>query len=389
MTEIDQLLSAAVEDKVIPFGVAMVTDRHGVLWSGVAGNRTPDVAATTDTLFRIFSMSKAIGAVAANILIDKQLLTLDTPVVDILDDFKNIQVLDGYGSNGPNLRDPRTPITVRHLLTNSAGFAYPGWSDRQSTFALLTDAPHPNSGLLDAIRGPLMFDPGEGMVYGYGFDWIGPLIEELDGRRVVEFCQAEIFDPLGMIDTMFEPDRAIDRLATGTLRTPDGSFTPFVVSPPAQPEVYGLGQALYGTAPDYIRFLRFFLNKGELDGRRLLSPEGFERMTTPQAGSLTMPVMKTTASVFSADANLCPESSKTWTTGFLTNTSDLEGRRRAGSLTWAGFLNTHYWADPTTGVAAVLMTQLLPFVDPEFMNLYDTFERTVYKTFAHTPGAMT
>jgi CubicO group peptidase (beta-lactamase class C family) len=270
---------------------------------------------------------------------------------------------------------------VRHLLTNTAGFAYPGWSDLQSTFALLTDAPHPNSGLLDAIRGPLMFDPGEGMVYGYGFDWIGPIIERLDGRTLVEFCQAEIFDPLGMVDTMFEPDRASDRLASGTLRTPDRCFTPFVVSPPALPEVYGLGQALYGTAPDYIRFLRFFLNEGELDGQRLISRAGFERMTTPQAGDLTMPVMKTTAAVFSADADLCPESTKTWTAGFLTNADDIPGRRRAGSLTWAGFLNTHYWIDPESGIAAVLMTQLLPFVDPEFMELYDTFERTVYSTY--------
>lgn len=384
MSEIEQLLKDAVERAVIPFGVAMVADREGVLWSGAAGNSTAEAEATLDTVFRIFSMSKALGGLAANILIDRGLVSLDTPVVDILDDFASIQVLDSFGPEGPVLRAPRRPATLRHLLTNTAGFAYPGWSDRQAAYATLTDAPHPNSGLLDAIRGPLMFDPGDDMAYGYGFYWLAPIIERLDGRDVVDFCQAEIFEPLGMADTMFEPDRALDRVASGSLRSPDNTLTPFVVSPPSQPEVYGLGQALYCTAPDYIRFLRFILSDGQVDGQRLLSPMGMERLTKPQAGELTMPLMKTTASIYSADADLCPESPTTWTAGFLRNHADLPGRRRSGSLTWAGFLNTHYWVDPQAGIAAVLMTQLLPFVDPQFMSLYDTFERSVYREYAKT-----
>jgi CubicO group peptidase (beta-lactamase class C family) len=384
MPQVEQMLTQAVDQGVVPFAVAMVANADEILWTGAVGQRAPGAEATIDTVFRIFSMSKSIGAVAANLLIDRNLISLDTPVRDILAQFADLQVLDGFGPDGAVLRAPRHPVSLRHLLTSTAGFAYPGWSDIQSTFALLTNAPHPNSGLLDAIRGPLLFDPGTDMVYGYGFDWIGPIIEKLDGRDVIDFCQQEIFDPLGMADTMFEPDRAIDRLAAGSLRTPQNTLTPFVVSPPAHPEVYGLGQALYGTAPDYIRFLRLFLNEGQVDGQQLLSAESVARMTRPQAGELTMPPMLTTASVFSADADLCPQSPKTWTAGFLTNITDLPGRRRAGSLTWAGFLNTHYWIDPSSGIAAVLMTQLLPFVDPQFMGLYEAFEREVYRTWA--PG---
>lgn len=386
MPDLDDLLHRAVEQRHMPFAVAMVADRDDVRWSGAVGKSSPQAEADLNTVFRIFSMGKAIGSLAALILVDRGLLTLETPVGSVLEEFGDIRVLDSFGPAGPVLRPPRRPVTVRHLLTNTAGFAYEGWNSRQALYALMTGALHPNSGARIAIKGPLMFDPGDGMTYGYGFDWIGSLVARLDGRDAVTFCQDEIFDPIGMPDTMFEPDRAGARLAQTSMRSPDDSFTPFDVSPPAKPEIYGLGQCLYGTAPDYMQFLRFILNDGEIDGRHLLSREVMAMMKTPQSGGLTMPLMKTMAPLLSADVELVTSSVTTWTAGFLQNQTDVPGKRSAGSLTWAGFLNTHYWVDHRAGIAAVLMTQLLPFADERFMTMYDEFERAVYTSFGHPPS---
>ena len=313
MPDLDDLLHRAVEQRHMPFAVAMVADRDYVRWSGAVGKSSPQAEADLNTVFRIFSMGKAIGSLAALILVDRGLLTLETPVGSVLKEFGDIRVLDSFGPAGPVLRPPRRPVTVRHLLTNTAGFAYEGWNSRQALYALMTGALHPNSGARIAIEGPLMFDPGDGMTYGYGFDWIGSLVARLDGRDAVTFCQDEIFDPIGMPDTMFEPDRAGARLAQTSMRSPDDSFTPFDVSPPAKPEIYGLGQCLYGTAPDYMQFLRFILNDGEIDGRHLLSREVMAMMKTPQSGGLTMPLMKTMAPLLSADVELVTSSVTTWT----------------------------------------------------------------------------
>jgi CubicO group peptidase (beta-lactamase class C family) len=380
MLELDQLLTDAVERQDLPFAVAMVANRERVLWQGSAGHAPASTPAGPQTLFRIFSMTKAIGALAAMILIERDLISIDAPIASVLPVFDEIQVLETIGPDGPVLRSPRQPVTLRHLLTSTAGFAYEAWNKKQAIWQMVTGAAHPVTGTLDSLKSPLMFDPGEDFAYSHSYDWIGPIVERLDGRKVERFCQDEIFDPLGMIDTAFEPDLARDRLAGVKLRGADGAFCDFDLSPTPHPEVYGLGQALYSTAPDYMRFLRTVLNRGELDGHRLIGTDTIEFMMTGQMGAMTMPPLKSIAPLLSADFDPCPGTPKTWTAGFVRNEADMPGMRRAGSLCWAGFLNTHYWVDPVTDLAAVLMTQSLPFGDPGFMETYFAFEQAVYRT---------
>lgn len=381
MSELDQLLSDAVDRQDLPFAVAMVATHERVLWEGSAGHATASTSAGPQTLFRIFSMTKAIGGLAAMILVDRNLLSLDTPVTSVLPEFREIQVLETIGPDGPVLRPPRRPVTLRHLLTHTAGFAYEAYDKRQAIWQMVTGAPHPVTGTLVSLKSPLMFDPGEEFSYGIGHDWVSLIVERIDGRSVVRFCQEEIFDPLGMSDTAFEPDFARDRLAEVKLRGADGTFCNFELAPAAHPEVYGLGQALYSTAPDYLRFLRMVLGRGELDGHRVISTEAIEPMMTDQMAGLSMPVMESIAPVLSGDVDLCPGTRKTWTAGFMRNEADIPGIRSAGSLTWAGFLNTHYWIDPTKDIAAVFMTQLLPFCDARFMRTYMAFEQAVYRAW--------
>jgi CubicO group peptidase (beta-lactamase class C family) len=379
VSELDQLLAGAVAREDLPFVVAMVGDRDGVRWQGGFGNANAVLAAGPQTLFRMFSMTKAVGALAVLIMVDRGQLSLDTPVTAILPEFDGIQVLETMGMNGPVLRRPRTPVTLLHLLTHTSGLAYETWDMKQAIWQLVTGSPHSVNGTIASLHTPLMFDPGEGVTYGIGFDWAGRMVQEVDGRAADVFCSQEIFEPLGLTGCAFEPDVAREQLADVRLRGADGHFGAFELAPAPHPEVYGLGQAMYGTAPDYLRILRLVLNGGELDGVRLISPESVRVMTENQIGKLSVPVMRTYLPLLSADVDFFPHTRKTWTAAFMRNEEDIPGMRAAGSLTWAGFLNTHYWIDPVNDVAAVLMSQSLPFCDPRFMDTYHGFEQAVYR----------
>jgi methyl acetate hydrolase len=387
---LDQLLEDAVGRRDMPFAVAAVANQREILWQGNVGEAAPGVKAGPDTLFRIMSMTKAVGAIATLILVDRGRLDLETPVASVLPEFSAIRVLESIGADGPVLRPPRTTCTVRHLLTHRSGFAYETYDAKQAAYQRLPGSPNILEGTVQSLNYPLMFDPGEGFVYGIGLDWIGRLVESIDGRRIDQFCQEEIFRPLGLSSTVFELDGEEGRLASVSVRAEDGGFTEVQYNPPRRPEVYGMGFALYSTAPDYIRLLQMVLNNGELDGNRVLTAGAVELMKTNQSGNATVPVFRSVLPGLSADVDLFPAGTEmTWTAAFLRNESDIPGRRAEGSLTWAGFLNTHYWIDPTTNIAAVLMTQTLPFCDPGYMQAYDAYERLVYRLFgspADVPG---
>ena len=382
--ELDAHLRDAVEREDLPFVVAMVADGKGVLWEGSAGESAPSVPAGPGAVFRIFSQTKAISAAAAMILIDRGLLTLDTPVASVVPEFGRVQVLEALGPDGPVLRPPRTQCTVRHLLTQTSGFAYEGMEDRMTAFRNATGDPVvPIDSLETLLRYPMVFEPGSECAYGVGVDWLGPVIEAVDGRPADRFCREEIFEPLGMTDTCFEPDACRDRLPQVRKRTGDGGFTAADVGPPRRPDMYGLGICLYSTAPDYIRFLRMVLNRGVLDGERLLSERAVDLMTeTQMPDGVRVGPIASDDHTWSADVDLLPGIGVTWTAGLLRNEQNVPGRRAAGSLTWGGILNSHHWVDPANDVAAVYMTQALPFAEPRLMRRYEDFERAVYRRLA-------
>ena len=376
---VDKVLADSVANQDVPFIVGMVANQEGIVYHGTAGSITPTQQAAVDTPFRILSATKAIGGLAAMILVERNKLSLDTPVGSIIPDLGQVQVLDSMGPKGPVYRPPVRAVTLRHLLTHTSGLAVNVWNSKENEWELATHAP----GILDGARAgfmhPLMFDPGDSWTYGVGYDWAGMLVQAVDGRRIDQFVQEEILNPLRMADTMFEPDSIKSRLPVTKLRNADGSIVDIAVGPPSHPEVYGMGQALYSTPSDYIRFLRLILNDGVLDGRRLVAAATVAQMKANQIGTLSVPVMKTVAPTIGADVDLFPGTRKTHTFAFMRNEVDIPGMRRAGSLTWAGALNTHYWIDPSMGIAAVLWTQSLPFVEPRFMNVYAAFEQKVYQ----------
>jgi CubicO group peptidase (beta-lactamase class C family) len=228
-----------------------------------------------------------------------------------------------------------------------------------------------------------MFDPGTQWGYGTGIDWLGRVVEQVDGRSIDRFCREEIFEPLGMKDTRFEAEAdLLPRLASVRIRGEDGHFHAFELGPPAQPAFYGMGHALYSTAPDYMRFLRMVLNRGRLDGRRILSEATVVSMLANQTGHVPLPIMKSTAPPVSADAEFFPGWRKSHSMAFQRLEHDVPGMRAAGSQFWAGVCNTHCWFDPAQDLIGLLMTQSLPFVEPRFMSVYEAFERGAYRAVA-------
>ena len=379
MSALDDILSRGVSSGAAPGLVAMTGSAAGVTWSGAAGARAPGQAMTEDTVFRIFSMTKAVGSTAAMILVERGRLDLDAPVESVLPEFAEIQVLDGFDGDTPRLRAPKSRATLRQLATHTSGLVYEFWNADVAHWMSMTSHPSILSGLKASRFYPMAFDPGTRWDYGIGIDWLCQAVEAVDGRRIDQFCQEEIFGPLRMTSTAFECEGALAaRLASVSARGEDGRFAPFELAPPVHPEFYGMGHALYSTAGDYMRFLRMFLNKGALDGHRVLSEKGVQTMFTNQIRELRVGTLTTAAPPVSADVDLFPGIPKTHSVGFLRVEQDVPGMRSAGALGWAGVLNTHYWFDPARDIAGVIMTQTLPFAEPPFMAVYGEFERAVY-----------
>jgi methyl acetate hydrolase len=269
---------------------------------------------------------------------------------------------------------------VRHLATHTSGLVYEFWNADMPRYMEATGAPSILSGLKKSMNYPLLFEPGERWDYGIGIDWLGRVVEKVDGRRIDRFCQEEIFDPLRMPDTRFEVEAHMaPRLASVSMRGEDGKFADFALAPPSNPEFYGMGHALYSTAPDYMRFVRMYLNKGALDGKRILSEAGLQKLLANQIGNTPITARKTAAPAITADLDLFPGRAKSHSMAFMRFDEDIPGMRSAGSQGWAGVLNTHFWFDPKANLAGLLMTQSLPFIEPRFTSTYEAFERAAYR----------
>ena len=381
MNKLDDLLQRAVDREDVPFVVAMVGNSKRVTYSAAFGDIEPGGRCVAeDTVFRIFSMSKALAATAAMVLVDQGRLELDAPVEESVPEFSEIKVLEGFDGDVPILRKPKSKATIRQLATHTSGLEYEVWNS--DIFRYLSATKHPSilTGKKAALFYPMATDPGTRWGYGLGIDWLGQVIGAVSGQSPEQFVRDEILDPLDMHDTDVEVrDHMKSRLANVFTRGEDGKFIKIDFEyPPSQPELYGFGHALYSTAPDYMRFLRMLLNQGILDGHRILSADGVTTMLSDHSNGLRFEKMFSVIPEQSVHFDPFEGVHKTYSFGFLRNEADIPGMRSAGSQTWAGVCNTHYWFDPKSDIAAIMMTQSLPFVEPRFIETYSAFERAVY-----------
>jgi len=380
-TGIDGLLNRAADERVVPGTVAMVGDRDGQIYEGAFGVTSIEDSAPVapDTTFWIASMTKALVSAAALQQIEQGRLELEQPVADVMPEFGELQVLDGWDGDTPRLRPPATQATIRQLLTHTSGLSYFFTNPELLRWHTVTGTPDPVSGLLEMFKAPLVHDPGQVFEYGTSVDWLGRVIEAVTGTDLATCCEQNIFGPLGMPDTTFRPsDAQRDRLMALHTRTPDGGLALFPVELPEEPEFWSGGGGCYSTAGDYMRFIRALLRGGELDGERILQAETVDLMFTDHLHGAPLPdVMESAMPEFSNPVPKLPVE-QGFGLGLHVVSEDLPGMRRAGTGDWAGLANCYYWIDRRTGVGALALTQVLPFFDAKIIETVMGFELAVY-----------
>jgi methyl acetate hydrolase len=338
-----------------------------------------------DAVFRIASMTKAVTAVAAMQLVEAGRLDLDAPLGGLIPELGAVQVFEGLDEQGaPHLRPPRRPVTLRHLLTHTSGFGYDMWNADLAGYMAAAGKPNIGSGLNAALDLPLMFDPGEQWEYGIGIDWAGKVVEAASGQTLDAYMAEHIFAPLGMVDTGFAPTPAMaERLAGLNTRLEDGGMAPMdLPATSGTPEFWGGGGGLLSTLDDYLAFLRMVLGEGRLNGARVLKAETVALMSQGQLGAIPTRRLATAIPFLSRDLTLAAAAPADWSLGWLVNRDAGPHGRSPGSLAWAGLFNTYYWIDPARRTAGALMTQILPFEDPNAVALFEAFERAVYAQMA-------
>lgn len=379
---LDNILADGVNQGQAPGVLALVVDRDGIVYEGSAGERQlgGGVAMTPDTVLWIASMTKAITSVAAVQCVERGLLDLDAPALNVVPAIGQLGVLTGFDVNGEAVtRPPKRPITLRHLLSHSSGCSYEIWNPDMLKVQAAKGIPGVIECRLKALDLPLVADPGERWEYGVGIDWAGRMVEAVTGLTLEAYMRENIWEPLGMTHTGFHitPDMR-KRLAGVHLRGDDGAFAAFPFEITQEPEFHMGGGALYSTAGDYARFMRMVLNNGQLDGERLLKPETVvTHLRLNQIGNARVGLLKA-AIPLTEDAEFFPGLRKTWSLAFQINDEDAPTGRPAGSLSWAGLANSFFWIDPHTGIAGLLATQTFPFADPRVMELFYTYEKAVY-----------
>jgi len=322
-------------------------------------------------------------------LVEDGLIDLDAPLSSLGATIDRTltapQVLEGFDAEGrPRLRPAKRPITLRHLLSHTAGFVYAAWNADIQRYVKSVNMPSTTSAKRGSLNQPLLFDPGERWEYGINIDWVGQIVETLRGTSLDVVLRERIFAPLGMTDTGYVPsDDQYARLAGLAQRQADGSLQPLSVNKPTVPEIFTGGAGLLSTAGDYLRFVRMLLGGGTLEGVRILRPETVTLMHGNHTGGLPAGVLKTAMPARSNDVDLFPGRVTRWSLGHMLNVDGGANGRAAGSVNWGGIFNSYYWIDPVRHVTGVMMTQVMPFADARVLATLGGFERAVYEAAGH------
>ncbi|TID17447.1 hypothetical protein E6O75_ATG08193 [Venturia nashicola] len=391
-SRLDSQFQAAVDAKRVPAVGAIALDKSGeVLYKGTFGTTNisdPAAPKLTDaTPIIIWSCTKIVTTVAALQLMEQGKLKLDDPVEKYVPKIKKMQVLEGFDEQGePKCRAPKTKATILMLMTHTAGFTYDFfdeaslrwriWSKRQPATYIAT-------GEYADVENPLIFDPGERFNYGCNTDWLGFVIESISGMRLDQYIDQNILKPLGLENTgAHQHGQKLDvhfRAEDGTLTSNPG------LDLNASPEFYGGGHYLSSTLTDFSQFLLVLLNNGRhpVSGTRILNDETvkeylFADQVHKICSNAGIGVAKSYIQQVSLNGEFLPGLEKAWSCGLMLNPKGSLKGRSAGSGFWAGLANLYYWVDPETGKLGLLMSQVLPFMDPPVLHLFDELERAVY-----------
>jgi CubicO group peptidase (beta-lactamase class C family) len=338
-------------------GVVTVIARHGkIVHYEAVGKQNLETGApmTRDTLFRIYSMTKPITAVAAMILYEEGKFQLIDPVSKFLPELKDLKVL-----NDGEEKTPQSHMTMQQLLSHTAGFSY-GFTSSDPVDKRYQDAKLLTSKDLDEfikrLAGiPLRYEPGTRWHYSVAVDVTGALIERISGQRFDRFLKERVFAPLKMDDTFFEvPESRLSRFGTNHRWNPEQRKLD--VLPPSDYPIYrnttffSGGGGLVSTAMDYMRFAEMLRNGGEFGGIRILSPKTVQLMTMDHLPAVVKPGTSSETSRgsgFGLGFGVITDVAKSGVVGSV------------GEYSWSGAAGTTFWVDPREELVVVAMVQIM------------------------------
>ena len=338
-------------------GAVTLLTRHGkivqVTTHGSQDIRKPALV-QRDSIFRIASMTKPITGAAMMMLYEEGKWRLEDPVSRYIPQFANLKVHVGENPDGsPKLEDARRSMTMRELMTHTAGFGYVISNvnpvDRMYRQAGVLNAGAPLQAMIDGLaKLPLLAQPGTRWYYSIAVDVQGYLVEKLSGQPFDEFLRARVFEPLGMKDTAFHvPQDKVGRLALAHAEDAQGRLAPPDSSrgdPTVKPAGPSGGGGLFSTADDYARFCEMLLNRGAFRGVRLLAPRTVEMMRTNHVQPEALKTMAP-GTGWGLDFNVVTDAAAA---GEATPT---------GTFHWFGILGTWFWIDPVNDLAFIGMIQ--------------------------------
>jgi methyl acetate hydrolase len=381
---LDAQLAEFVASGRLPHLAAAVIDSSGELHTFNHGRLTAgsDAPFTVDSVVWLASTTKLVVALAALQLVEQRALALDAPLKNLLPELAEQQVLDPDGS----LREPDQDITLRHLLSHTAGNGYAFFNPSIRDFQDAHGIPPIIECRTATLRTPLTFDPGSRWEYGTNLEWVGRAIERASGQNLERHLKENILQPLGMESTAF----ILDEHMTGSqasihYRGEDGSLSPTSIRITQDPEFFMGGGGLYGTVRDYMKLLRMLLGEGTLDDVTIISASMLAEARRNQIGPLETGVVRTADPATTRDVEFLPEFGDKWSLLGLRNDSTEPNGRSRGSLFWCGLANTYYWVDWEKGTAGYVATQVLPFADPEALVAFSAVE-SVVNGISRLPG---
>ena len=371
---VSAIIKAATDRGDVPGVAVAVVNANGLIYNEAAGkSRTvTNTPMAKDTIFNMASMTKPVTSVAIMMLVDEGKLKLDDNVAKYLPQWKDPLVISKYNESDASFetRPAKRPITIRHLLTHTSGIGY-GFASPMLTKIM-------EKTKKTELDMPLLFDPGEGWAYGASTRVLGQVVETISGQKLDAFLESRILSPLGMHDTSYLlPETKYARVVAVNRRGGDGKFVEQPVPNKIPATVQGDG-GLYGTASDYGLFLRMLLNGGTLNGKRIVSEKSAGAMLRSNTGSVVVKEQQSANQALSRNFPVGAGRDK-WGLGFQLAADRHPDRRSAGSGTWAGIFNTHFFIDPVKEIGVVVMMQTLPFYDEQSMKLYADVEEAVYK----------
>ncbi|OIW25583.1 beta-lactamase/transpeptidase-like protein [Coniochaeta ligniaria NRRL 30616] len=369
-------------------GVAfVVVDKNGPIYQGSAGRLPSSIREspkfTVDTQVWVASLTKIVTAVCLMQLVEKRLLSLDDDVRMLVPELGMMGVLTGFFGPHARIEQNPNPITVRSLLTHTAGLGY----DLDANLVKWSNSVgrHVNnlSFTWDGWNTPLLHASQEGWCYGSGVDWATKVLMFKTGQDFGKYVEEHICKPLGIENTAFRP--ATFEAGFTANRDAAGNLISIPLPVPLVPPTNSGGCGLYTTASDFTKILTALLRDGndaEHDGPRLLTKHAVVEMFRPQLTPLQRNFLQAGMRRYT---ELIPWKGPSYPverldhgiTGVI-NLDDLPGKRRNGSMSWLGMNNSHWWIDPRSGIAASLIVNLMNMPDTVVENLYNEIEHAVY-----------